>query len=191
MSLRFAILAALVDGEASGYELAKRFDVAIANYWHTSRQQLYAELAKLQAEGLVRSTTVIQHGRPNKRLATLSEEGMAVLERWIGEPSKLASIKDDLLVKVHACDFAEAEPMLDVLAARRALHEQKLETYEHYLELLRAGSDEATFLRRTERVGPYLTLLRGAAYERENIAWIDTVSEVLRSRARERLPVTG
>ena len=44
MSLRHAILTALLDGEASGYELAKHFDLSVANFWHALPAQLYPEL---------------------------------------------------------------------------------------------------------------------------------------------------
>ena len=36
MALRHALLAALLEGEASGYQLAKRFDVAVANFWSST-----------------------------------------------------------------------------------------------------------------------------------------------------------
>ena len=49
MSLRHAILAALLDGGASGYQLAKNFDVSVASYWFATPQQLYAELGRLEA----------------------------------------------------------------------------------------------------------------------------------------------
>ena len=44
MALRHAVLAALLEGEASGYQLAKRFDVSVANFWSATPQQLYREL---------------------------------------------------------------------------------------------------------------------------------------------------
>jgi DNA-binding PadR family transcriptional regulator len=40
MALRHAVLAALLEGEVSGYQLAKRFDVSVANFWSASPQQL-------------------------------------------------------------------------------------------------------------------------------------------------------
>lgn len=33
MSLKCAVLAALLEGEASGYEQSKVFDVSLANFW--------------------------------------------------------------------------------------------------------------------------------------------------------------
>jgi DNA-binding PadR family transcriptional regulator len=33
MSLRNAVLATLLEGEASGYDLSKSFDAGVANFW--------------------------------------------------------------------------------------------------------------------------------------------------------------
>ena len=40
MALKHAVLAALLEGEASGYELSKRFDVSVANFWPATPQQM-------------------------------------------------------------------------------------------------------------------------------------------------------
>lgn len=68
MALRHAVLAALLDGELSGYQLAKAFDVGVANFWYAQPQQLYAELTRLEQQGLVAGREVVQESRPNKRL---------------------------------------------------------------------------------------------------------------------------
>jgi DNA-binding PadR family transcriptional regulator len=46
MALRNAILAVLLDTEASGYDLAKFFDASVANFWTSTPQQIYRELEK-------------------------------------------------------------------------------------------------------------------------------------------------
>ncbi len=80
MALRHAVLAALLDGEYSGYELAKSFDIGVANFWHASPQQLYTELARLEKEGLVEGRQVVQETRPNKRLFRVTGAGRDELE---------------------------------------------------------------------------------------------------------------
>ena len=53
MSLRDAVLAALLEAEASGYDLAKSFDASVANFWMATPQQLYRELDRLAEQGLI------------------------------------------------------------------------------------------------------------------------------------------
>lgn len=72
MSLKYAVLSALLEGEASGYDLAKIFDVSVSNFWAATPQQLYRELDRLTADGLIDARVVPQERRPNKRMFTLS-----------------------------------------------------------------------------------------------------------------------
>jgi len=64
MALRNALMAALLEGEASGYDLAKGFDASVANFWAATPQQLYRELDRMAADGLVRARVVHQERRP-------------------------------------------------------------------------------------------------------------------------------
>ncbi|MBB3036940.1 PadR family transcriptional regulator [Hoyosella altamirensis] len=182
MALRHAVLAALLDGEMSGYQLAKTFDVAVSNYWHALPQQLYGELAKLEGEGLITGREVIQQGRPNKRVFTLSEAGRGKLAEFISAGSKPSFIRDDLLVKVRA---AEAGSMIDLVEQLEERAEQargKIALFEKLLRQLRGDLDEQTYLEESPRVGPYLTGLRGRAFEEDTLRWCSHAAEVLRAR---------
>ncbi|PRX43992.1 PadR family transcriptional regulator [Prauserella shujinwangii] len=184
MALRHAVLAALLDGEYSGYQLAKVFDVGVANFWYAAPQQLYGELAKLERDGLITGRQVIQRHRPNKRLFTLTGAGVAELERFASAPAKPLVLRDDLAVKVHAVDHVDPEPVLAQLAERASTAAAKLALYERTLRELRQDTDEETFLRDGERVGPYLTCLAGCRLERTVHDWCVDTARVLRQRAR-------
>ena len=53
MALGHSLLAALVNGPASGYDLSKLFDSGMSDFWRASSQQIYAELRKLDEQGLI------------------------------------------------------------------------------------------------------------------------------------------
>ncbi len=182
MSLQHALLATLLDGDATGYELAKRFDIGASNIWHAQRAQLYAELTRMEADGLVSGETVVQTTRPNKRVFSLTEAGLAELRRFITEPSDRIALKDDLLVKITAVDVADHDAALADIERRRASAIAQLARYEDDVERMLHGRDEETFVRTTRRIGPYLTLLRGIALERETIAWCDTAARLVAAR---------
>ena len=58
MSLSHALLIALIENPGSGLELSDRFDRSIGMYWHAPHQQIYRNLAQLEAAGWVASTPV-------------------------------------------------------------------------------------------------------------------------------------
>ncbi|MGW0700222.1 PadR family transcriptional regulator [Streptomyces sp. NPDC002867] len=187
MALRHAVLAALLDGEYSGYQLAKAFDIGVANFWHALPQQLYAELAKLEKEGLVTGRQVVQETRPNKRLFRVTDAGVAELERFAAAPSKPTFIRDDLLVKVQAADAIGTGPVIEQLEERACAAEAKIELLGALLRRLRGDADEEEFLCRGERIGPYLTCLRGLAFEEGHRDWCRRIARVLRERQASRV----
>lgn len=176
------MLAALLDGEYSGYQLAKAFDVGVANFWHALPQQLYLELTKLERDGLVAGRQVIQESRPNKRLFTVTPAGVDELTRWAATPSKPSFIRDDLLVKVQAIDAVPVSGVLTQLEERVAMADAKIEIFTKLLCRMRGDLPEERFLLEGERIGPYLTCLRGLRFEREHRDWCTEVASVLRSR---------
>ncbi|MEU5790432.1 PadR family transcriptional regulator [Micromonospora purpureochromogenes] len=183
MALRHAVLAALLDGEYSGYQLAKAFDVSLSNFWYAVPQQLYAELAKLEREGLISGRQVIQRDRPNKRLFTVTDAGLAELAAFAATPSKPSSIREDLLVMVQAVDLLDPAPVIVQLEERAVTAAAKVEIFDRMLQRLRGELDEETFLREGDRIGPYLTCLRGRRFEQENREWCEQVAALLRARA--------
>ena len=182
MALRHAVLAALLDEEMSGYQLAKAFDTGVANFWHALPQQLYAELTRLEREGLIAGREVVQETRPNKRLFKVTEAGLAELERFTAAATRHSVIRDDLLVKVQAADHVDTGELLAQLAERAAFAQAKIDLFGMLLHRMRGDRTEADFLRHGERIGPYLTCLRGLAFEQGNRDWCERSAAVLRAR---------
>ena len=187
MALRNAVMAALLEGEASGYDLAKGFEASVANFWMATPQQLYRELERMESEGLVSARVVQQERRPNKRLFSLTEAGLQVLREYVGEaPAKPLALRDELMVKVQCVDIGDTADFEAVRAAVAERHERstaKLARYQRMQERMLAGRSEEEYLATAERIGPYLTLLGGMALERANLQWGETVLKRLEQRA--------
>jgi DNA-binding PadR family transcriptional regulator len=185
MSLRHAVLAALLEGEASGYELAKRFDLSVANFWSATPQQLYRDLERLEADGLVSARVVEQQRRPNKRVFSLTTAGRAELHTFTQEPARPMAMRDDLLVKLQALDVGDPEAVIKSLGSRLERSRDKLARYDRLREAMLAGRSEDDYLSASDRIGPYLTLMGGRLYEQQNIHYATTLLTILEGR---RLP---
>lgn len=74
MALGDAILACLTERPMTGYELAKTFDSSIGFFWKADHQQIYRELSKLRDRGYIQGREVVQSGKPNKLIYTLTPE---------------------------------------------------------------------------------------------------------------------
>ncbi|MGJ5833904.1 PadR family transcriptional regulator [Streptomyces ossamyceticus] len=184
MALRNAVMAALLEGEASGYDLAKAFDASVANFWMSTPQQLYRELERMEAEGLVAARVIEQQRRPNKRLFSLTEAGRAAVHAYTAEPlGKPSAIRDELMVKVQCVDAGDIDGVRQAVAERMEWATAKLARYERLRRRLLDGRSEEAYFAEAERVGPYLTLLRGMSFERENLQWGDMALRRLDQRA--------
>ena len=183
MALRHAVLAALLEGEASGYELSKRFDISVANFWAATPQQLYRELEGLEAAGLLAARVVEQQRRPNKRLFALTDAGRDELFTFTAQPTRPTMLRDDLLVKLQAVDVGDLAAVRAAVAERIEQARGRLALWDRLRVRLLAGATEAEYLATADRVGPYLTLMRGLAFEHETLAWGQTVLEILEQRA--------
>src|ERR1700692_20889 len=113
MALGDAILVCLTERPMTGYELAKTFDASIGFFWRADHQQIYRELARLRDRGHVQGREVVQSGKPNKLVYTLTPEGRAALKHWAARPSIPPSIKDDLLVRLYARGSVDIARMSD------------------------------------------------------------------------------
>ncbi|MFI1991612.1 PadR family transcriptional regulator [Actinoplanes sp. NPDC020271] len=183
MALRNALLAALIDRESSGYDLAKRFRVSVANFWTATPQQLYRELDKLEAEGLLTARVVHQDKRPDKRLFSVTDAGRAALTEFTRQDPRPTTVRDELLVQVEALAWADNAAVRASIEARIKQSEQRLEAYERQLADILGTRSHEEFLATGNRIGPYLTLQRGISFERENISWGELALRVLRSRS--------
>src|SRR4051794_34918207 len=130
MSLRHAVMAALLEGEASGYDLAKSFDASVANFWMATPQQLYRELDRMRAEGLVQARLVQQQRRPNKRLFSLTESGRQALHDFTAARPRPGAYRDELMIKVQAVDAGDTAAVRAAIEERMTWAQAKIDRYE-------------------------------------------------------------
>ena len=175
MSLKYAILSLLAHDPLTGYELMKLFDGSVGYFWHATHPQIYKELARLEAAGEIAHRSVEQRGRPTKKIYSLNDLGRRELVEWLHVPASAQRVKDEMMLKTFCCGLLEPGEALDLIRRHRELHEDKLQRYLELERFLESGLSIAN----RERLGPYLTLLRGIRYERDYISWCDDASTLL------------
>ncbi len=178
MALGDAILVCLTERPMTGYELAKTFDASIGFFWRADHQQIYRELARLRDRGHIQGREVVQSGKPNKLVYTLTSGGRAALRHWAARPSSPSSIKDDLLVRLYALDSVDIEPLRADIMARLEYHRDRFSRFEHILKK-RFPQGAAS----TADVGKLLGLRMGLRYERAVAEWCEEALDTLSAGA--------
>jgi DNA-binding PadR family transcriptional regulator len=174
MALGDAILACLTEHPMTGYELAKTFDASIGFFWKADHQQIYRELSRLRDRGHIQGREVVQSGKPNKLVYTLTPEGRAALRHWAARPSSPASMKDDLLVRLYALDSVDIEPLRDDLMARMEHHRDRAARYDRILHK-RFPQGTAS----PADTGKLLLLRMGLRHERSVAEWCEEALDAL------------
>jgi PadR family transcriptional regulator AphA len=137
MSLRHAVLGLLERRPSTGYELTQTFDRSLRTSWQARHSQIYPELAKLEAAGLVE---VVGHGARRSKTYAITPTGRAELRRWLVEAQPDRSQRNESGLRLFLTPLLEK-------ADRRATYERDLAHVEHELsalEELRSGLEPAT-----------------------------------------------
>jgi DNA-binding PadR family transcriptional regulator len=181
VALPHAILVSLCEQSGSGYELARRFDRSIGFFWAATHQQIYRTLRAMEDDGWVHATPVIQHGRPDKKVYTVSAAGRAEVARWIAEPlsGRGSSVADnrtrDLAVKVRGAAHGDVAAVHAQAVALRAERAELLDTYRGFekRQFPDPGALSGSVLHQ------YLVLRGGIRAEVSAIEWLDEVAAAL------------
>ena len=102
MSLRHAILTALLEKPSSGLELTRRFDRSIGYFWSATHQQIYRELGRLEEAGYVRALPSDTPTRGQRKEYEVLPAGRAELTAWVAETEDPKPVRDPLLLRVRA-----------------------------------------------------------------------------------------
>lgn len=175
MSLSHAVLTSLIEKSSSGYELARRFDKSIGYFWHATHQQIYRELARMEAAGWIASSSAPDAGKTRKREYRVLPAGRQELVRWAGTPSEPMDLRDEFMVKLRADAALDEIDLRDELRRRIALHQDKL---AHYRAIEQRDFLHGQPLSREARI-QHMILKKGLLYEEGSIAWSQQMLEVL------------
>ena len=119
------ILGMLHLGALTGYEIKSIVDRSTRFFWAASYGQIYPELKRLEAAGLVKGKLAPTGGRKRKEYE-LTAAGRSALTEWAARPPEIMEMRDENLLKLFFADVLPLEQALEQLRMRRAGHEQFL-----------------------------------------------------------------
>ncbi|WP_245658192.1 PadR family transcriptional regulator [Microtetraspora malaysiensis] len=125
MSLRIALLGLLsVSGPASGYDLTKRFETSLAHVWQAGHSQIYPELGKMAADGLI---TVEAEGARGRKIYTITPDGRSELHRWLTEYTPTTAPRSEIALQAFLTPLLDAEEAVALVERLKANFENRLQ----------------------------------------------------------------
>lgn len=181
-SLEHALLGLIAEGRAvSGYDLIKTFDQSMAHYWHAHHGQIYPTLERMRRAGLIESRDIIQRGRPNKRLYTITQAGRQMLLRWLESPIEKLKLKHAPLLRCRFLGHLGAARAREQLLVGR---DACMPMLEYYRELERLYFGKGQPHQNVNVMFTYFTLRRGIMFLEETIRFSQwAVAEIARNES--------
>jgi DNA-binding PadR family transcriptional regulator len=176
------ILGVLGLGPRTGYDIKKLTDVSTRFFWSASYGQIYPELRRLGAAGLVAADQ--PEGARRRRVYRLTDAGRRALEDWLTADGRLDfEYRDEGLLKLFFGDLLSEEEVLTNVRRLCAQHEAVL---AHFRELAAGLAEERE---RDPAVFPYVALDYGIEFMEWVVGWCrDLERDLSRGRAPERRP---
>lgn len=188
MSLKYAILGYLSSGSGSGYDLVQQLDGGLGWFWAASHSQIYPELRRLEAAGLIEGAATTVGERLEKRVYSLTDAGAAELHAWTGSAPQYRPNRDPERLQLLFSDVNGVETIRAHLEAHREHFTQRRERVIEMRERILTGEHPRVLQRIQSKEGVeqvVTLLLRDLAYSGDvqraelEIAWADESLERL------------
>jgi PadR family transcriptional regulator AphA len=137
VSLRHALLGVLKDRPLTGYDLVRHFQGTVGFLWSAPQSQIYPELRRMEAQGLVTAQVAPRGQRALKRIYSVTDAGMAELRRWATDFMPLPAQRDPIHLKAAFFDLAPLESVREQLRAHIAQFQWRLEQWQSRAEAIR------------------------------------------------------
>lgn len=163
--VREALLAVLAKEPGHGYELKQALETEFGEAWPAINiGQIYKTLSRLEADQLVTSSSVVQSGRPDKRVFALTAAGHEALRIWLHTPVDAPKVKGEFFTKLALASRGRlADPLVLIDHQRRA-----------HLRHLR---DLAELADRTRERASRLALEGAILHVQADLTWLERCEE--------------
>jgi len=176
---KYSILGMLSIAPMSGYDIKKRIEESISNFWTESYGQIYPILKSLVAEKLVTKTVEKGSGKPDRHVYSLTELGRKELQRWLSEGVTPKVERNELLLKLFFGEEVTFGTNIRHIEQYRELQQGLLERYRAIEADIRASYKDDPNL-------PYwlLTVHYGQHVSQALLNWCDEALVKLDSMAK-------
>ena len=168
--LKHGILGLISYGSLSGYEIMTVFRDSLNHFWTAQTSQIYRELQTMQKAGWISETHVVQTGKPDKNVFSITPAGRDELLRWLRDDALPANTRLPFLMKTF---FMGEMPVEENLAYFKAMRDDRVFPDEGE----KASADAEMYRRAIEHPEKALywkfTIEFGRMYEKMQREWCE------------------
>lgn len=121
------LLAMIRNGRRTGYEIKQLVDVSTRFFWAASYGQIYPELKRLEAAGLIEGENDPTGGR-QRRAYSLTAQGEEALDGWLrADEEPTYEMRDEALLKLFFSNDLDKNERLKLIRQMRARHQSVID----------------------------------------------------------------
>ena len=168
-NLGFAILGLLARRASTGYEVSQRMQQPVGYFWTARHSQIYPELNRLDAAGLVEHEVIDGAGpRPTKRYR-ITGAGQDALAAWVVGDLEPQPVRDLEVLRLWSIWTVEPAAATDLISRLETTHRSVLERY--LAELAEISDDPCAQDPSNPLFASRLTLEGGIRSRRTSLEW--------------------
>lgn len=177
--LKYALLGLIEKEEISGYDISNQFKREIGEFWSAKHSQIYPELKRLTAEGLIEYRTLITGIKLEKKVYCITQKGKQELLDWLTQPKTLPETeKDEFMLMMYfsaAISMEERKRLLQDQITKRIAKLEMLLSNQNLLELANDNFKSPD----SWQFGHYLVLSRAINREQSYVKWLEDTLQLL------------
>jgi PadR family transcriptional regulator, regulatory protein AphA len=124
-----AVLGLLTIAPMSGYDLARVVRASIGHIWRESYGQIYPNLKKLAAQGLVQRKTEKHKRRPERHVYSITNQGREQLKAWLIAPPQAEIPRNEMLLKLF---FGAQAPIQTLIGNVERMAEERRDLLQKF-----------------------------------------------------------
>jgi PadR family transcriptional regulator, regulatory protein AphA len=125
-----ALLGLLTLGPMSGYDLGQLVRDSVGHIWSESYGQIYPNLKRLEAEGLVHRKTEKNAGKPDRNLYSITPKGRDNLIAWLHKDPQPEIPRNELLLKLFFGAQVPASVLIPYIESMVETHRALLRKFD-------------------------------------------------------------
>jgi len=167
-TITYIVLGLLVHEDSSGYDLKKKIDLMISQFWDVGYGQLYPTLKMLEKEGSITGMPTQSAKGPDRIVYTITDSGKQKLIYWLSLPNEKEYVRYEILLKLFFGSLSNPSESLKRIEAFRERHTADLQ----HIRMSKANL-EGVLKENQDHLYYYLTALFGEHIYKAYVGWAD------------------
>jgi DNA-binding PadR family transcriptional regulator len=101
------ILGILMKKSQTGYDIKNLLESVFSYFYNASFGTIYPTLAKMEKEGFISKESIVQDGKPNKNVFTITAKGRERFNEYLHSGIQATELKSDFMVRLFFGELAE------------------------------------------------------------------------------------